>query len=193
MGPKISAPTGSRERAGSGWIRADSAIRWLAVAGPTTADRRSIRPLPRPAASPSGFPIEKGIFTDADVYADRRVARGLGRDPDGGRRGDGAGRDVALVGGQASAARRPSRRGQPDRGGQRGAPVRDRADPGHGTVERVLPGERPGLGVADHRRAGESGLREPGGGGRPGVARRLRRADGPLRAGEQRGPLRDQG
>ena len=36
------------------------------------------------------------------------------------------------------------------------------------------------------------GVREPGGGRRPGLARRLRRADGPLRAGEQRGAVRGQ-
>ena len=64
---------------------------------------------------------------------------------------------------------------------------------GMGLWKGFYEGNRAGLGLADHRRPGPPVAREPDGGRRPGLARRLRRADGPLRAGEQRRPVRGQG
>ena len=100
--------------------------------------------------------------------------------------------DAPLVGDQADPSGRPARRGGPDRGRQRGPLVRDRPDPRHGDLEGPLPGRPARLGLAGRRRPGQSRLRQPDELGRPGLARRVRRAARPLRPGEQRRPLRGQ-
>ncbi len=79
--------------------------------------------------------------------------------------GRGAGRRLRVVGHQAPAARRPARRGRPDRRRQRCAAVFDRADAGHGPLERLVRRQPGGLGFAGHRRTGPSRVRQPGGHG----------------------------